>query len=146
MFVNLFVLFGVLICVKKIGVMNIGVYVLIIMSVGFGNVLIGGLVCESGEFVVSEIFEVIYDGLNFNFILNFGVLYGDCLIVNFVVNVVFVVMMVLIVKGNFSGGIMIFYDIFLVVLCIVIFGSLLYVIVVFYGFIGYCCWFDGYVE
>lgn len=143
---NLPALLGVPIRVKKIGATNTGAYALTITSVGSGNVLIGGLACESGELVASEIFEVIYDGSNFNLISNPGVLHGDRLTANSVANAALAVMTALTVKGNLSGGTTTPYDIPLAALRTAILGSSSYVTVASYGPIGYRRWSDGYVE
>jgi hypothetical protein len=104
-------LVGVPIRVKKGGSFNTSAYSLNVNGLGVQNVLIGGMNCEGGEIIANEIFEVIYDGSNFNLISNPGTLHGDRLTGSSVPNAALVQMSAMTLKGNLSGGVTSPYDI-----------------------------------
>ncbi len=101
---SLAALVGVPIRVKKIGAASTGAYTLNVNTFGNVPVLIGGQALEGGELVASEIYEVVYDGTQFNLISNPGVIHGDRIAANSVINAVLAQMPTLTLKGNLTGG------------------------------------------
>ena len=109
--VNLAALLGVPIRVKKGVATSTGAYTLNVNALGNVAVLIGGLPFEGGELVPNEIFEVVYDGVQFNLISNPGVLSGDRLADNSISNVSLETMASNTLKGNLGGSTATPYDV-----------------------------------
>lgn len=97
-------LVGVPIRVKKMGAASTGAYTLNTNTFGNVPVLIGGVPLEGGELVASEIYEVVYDGANFNLISNPGVLHGDRIAANSIINAALAAMAGMTLKGNLTGS------------------------------------------
>lgn len=108
---NMTALVGVPVRVKKAGASSTGGYTLNINALGATVVLIGGAAFEGGELVANEVFEVIYDGIQFNLISNPGVLHGDRIAANSIVNAALAQMTTLTLKGNLGGGTATPYDV-----------------------------------
>lgn len=101
---NLAALVGVPVRVKKMGASSTGAYTLNVNALGAVAVLIGGAALEGGELVANEIYEVIYDGTQFNLISNPGAIHGDRLSANSVANAALAQMSELTLKGNLGGS------------------------------------------
>jgi len=108
---NLAALVGVPIRVKKGGATSTGAYTLNVNTFGNVPVLIGGQALEGGELIASEIFEVVYDGTQFNLISNPGVLHGDRIAANSIINAALATMTAMTLKGNLTSGTTTPYDV-----------------------------------
>lgn len=109
--VSLAALVGVPIRVKKMAAASTGAYTLNVNTLGAVPVLIGGQALEGGELVASEIYEVVYDGTNFNLISNPGTLHGDRIAANSILNAALAAMTTMTLKGNLTGGTATPYDV-----------------------------------
>ena len=108
---NLTALIGVPIRVKKGGANSTGAYTLNVNTFGAVPVLIGGSALEGGELIANEIYEVIYDGAEFNLISNPGTLHGDRIAASSIANAALANVPSLTLKGNLSGGTAAPYDV-----------------------------------
>jgi len=108
---NLAALVGVPIRVKKVGATSTGAYALNVNSLGAKNVLIGGMALEGGELIGSQIYEVVYDGTQFNLISNPGTLHGDRISGNSVLNAALAQVGAYTLKGNLTGSTATPYDV-----------------------------------
>lgn len=108
---NLAALVGVPIRVKKQGANSTGPYTLNVNAFGNVAVLIGGQALEGGELIANEIYEVVCDGAQYNLISNPGVLHGDRIAANSIINAALAAMTTMTLKGNLTGGTTTPYDV-----------------------------------
>lgn len=108
---NLAALVGVPVRVKKMAASSTGAYTINVNGTGAVAVLIGGQALAGGELIASEIYEVVYNGVNYDLISNPGVLQGSRLAANSVINAALALMTTMTLKGNLTGGTTTPYDV-----------------------------------